>query len=210
LYGLDIETDTRVDGLDPSVAAVVSVAVAGEDHGAVFEASDHPDDERTLLHDLDRHLAGLDPGILVTWNGSGFDLPFLGDRAARHGLALGLHLQLDPGLRSRREPLAGHEGAYRARWHHHRHLDAYRVYRADVGPLLGISCGLKNVARAAGLRPVEVDRAALHELPAERLRTYVTSDARVTRLLAARRWPGIAAHVDRYAAEPVERRPAGV
>ena len=39
-------------------------------------------DEATLLRRLDRRLAELPPGIIVTWNGSSFDLPFLATRAA--------------------------------------------------------------------------------------------------------------------------------
>ena len=64
LYGLDIETDTTTDGLDPHVAAVLAVALAGEDFSAVFDGK-----ETDLLADLDQHLADLEPGILVTWNG---------------------------------------------------------------------------------------------------------------------------------------------
>src|SRR3954470_8978838 len=129
LYGLDIETDTAVDGLDPSVGRVLAVAVVADDAHAsgVF---DHAD-ERALLEHLDRHLAALPPGVLVTWNGARFDLPYLATRADRLGVPLGLQLRLDPALAGQHDPLPGHEGAYRARWHHHDHLDAYRLYRAD-------------------------------------------------------------------------------
>ena len=81
LYGLDIETDTTIDGLDPQVAPVVAVALDGEDFSAVFDGR-----ETDLLADLDQHLADLEPGILVTWNGGCFDLPFLRDRAAICGI----------------------------------------------------------------------------------------------------------------------------
>ena len=40
IYGLDIETDTTTDGLDPRVAAVVAVAVAGEGVEVVLEADE--------------------------------------------------------------------------------------------------------------------------------------------------------------------------
>ena len=57
--------------------------------------------------------------------------------------------------------------------------------------MLRLSCSLKAVARLVGLTPVEVDRARIHELPPA-LHAYVASDARLTRALAERRWPGAA------------------
>ncbi|MFN8051966.1 MAG: hypothetical protein U0Q22_11040 [Acidimicrobiales bacterium] len=70
------------------------------------------------------------------------------------------------------------------------------MYRADVGASLGLSCALKSVARLVGLDPVEVDRSAITELPADRLAAYVASDAEVTRELVLRRWPACAPGVD--------------
>ena len=162
IYGLDIETDTTTDGLDPRVAAVVAVAVAGEGVEVVLEADEAHEAE--LLRTLDATLADLAPGVIVTWNGAGFDLPFLHDRARHHGLPLGLRLVADPGIGGRSEPLPGHAGAYRATWHRHRHLDGYQLFRSDVGATLGLSCGLKSLARLVGLPVVEVDRSRIHEL----------------------------------------------
>jgi DNA polymerase elongation subunit (family B) len=195
IYGLDIETDTAVDGLDPAVASVVMVALSTPTRDEVFTG-----DERRLLRALDEALRSLPPGVLATWNGAAFDLPFLADRAARNGVAIGLAIELDRSIVSRRPPLAGHEGAYRAAWHGHRHIDAYRLYRGDVGPALGVSCSLKTVARLVGLTPVEVDREQIHSLPDDVLRAYVTSDARLARLLTERRWPAAARFVDHAAA----------
>ena len=189
LYGLDIETDTTTDGLDPQVAPVVAVALDGEDFSAVFDGK-----ETDLLADLDQHLADLEPGILVTWNGGCFDLPFLRDRAAICGIPLGLRLVHDPlipGGHQRPQPLIG---GYRARWHNHCHLDAYQVFRADVGASMGISCALKSLARLVGLEVVEVDRQRIHELSDEECRAYVASDAYLARALVKRRaqpWAGV-------------------
>ncbi|RMH74989.1 MAG: hypothetical protein D6683_11990 [Actinomyces sp.] len=190
-YGLDIETDTSVDGLDPRRSAIVAVAVASSAPDSPAEPRvdrvfDDPD-EAVLLRRLDDHLATLEPGVLVTWNGAGFDLPFIADRARHLSVRLGLVLRPDPRLAGRRAPLAGHRWPYRARWYGHRHLDAYQLFRADVGASLGLACGLKAIARLVGLPPVEVDRGAIHELsPAERAE-YVLSDARLARALALRR-----------------------
>jgi hypothetical protein len=198
VYGLDIETDTRIDGLDPSVGRIVAVAVASADGERVFDESD----EALLLDRLDWHLAALEPGVLATWNGAGFDLPYLADRAHLLGVGLGLALQLDRTIPGRSAPLHGHAGRYRARWHHHAHVDAYRLYRSDVAPALGVSCSLKSIARLAGLAPIEVDCAHLHDLDAAACRAYVGSDARCTRELVLRRWPTARLAVDR----PLETR----
>lgn len=177
-YGFDIETDTAVDGLDPTVAAIVAIALTGDDLEIVLDG-----DERMMIADLDRVLTELPAGVLVTWNGGGFDLPFLRYRADLLGLRLGLDLRRD---------LAG---IHRARWHGHRHVDGYQLFRADVGASLRLPCGLKPLARFVGLPVIEVDRERIHELtPAER-GAYVASDARLARALVARR-PHWAAGID--------------
>ena len=197
LYGLDIETDTTTNGLDPSVASVVAVGLSSESDGEqVFIGG-----EAEILRDLDHHLARLEPGVIVTWNGAAFDLPFLADRAASRGLDTGLSILWDPALQKRREPIPGHIGAYRARWHDHDHLDAYRAYRRlTENP--EVTCALKAVARREGFDPVEVDCDHIHALSADELVAYVLSDARLARLLAARRWTEIRRFTDRHRPSP--------
>jgi uncharacterized protein YprB with RNaseH-like and TPR domain len=192
VYGLDIETDTTENGLDPRVASVVTVALSAPGLDEVFSGR-----ESTILFDVDQRLRGLPAGVLATWNGAAFDLPFLADRAARHGLELGLRLQFDPTLAMRRAPLPGHRGAYRGAWYEHGHIDAYRLYRGDVGPSLRVSCSLKSIARLVGLSPVEVDRGRIHDLSNEALHAYASSDARLARVLTERRWPSASRFVDR-------------
>jgi hypothetical protein len=191
IYGLDIETDTAVDGLDPATSRIVAVALSTSDGDQVFDG-----DEATLIAQVDAALAGLPAGIVATWNGSNFDLPFLARRADQASIRLGLTMRVDPAIILRREPLAGETGAYRASWYQHRHLDGYRLYRSDVGRLLGLSCGLKPMAMLAGLTPVRVETSCLHLLDANEVRDYVASDARVTRQLVLRRMPSAAAFAD--------------
>ena len=204
VYGLDIETDTTINGLDPQVAAVVTVALACPNHDEVFTG-----EEPELLDQLDRRLAQLEPGVIATWNGAAFDLPFIADRARVHGLRLGLRLQPDPTIRMHRPGLPGHVGAYRAKWHRHGHLDAYRLYRGDVGPSLRVSCSLKSIARLVGLAPVEVDREHIHDLSHEALHAYAASDARLARVLAERRWGTASRFVDRLRPAPRPAVPLG-
>jgi hypothetical protein len=200
-YGLDIETDTAAGGLDPAVARVIAVAVSTAEEDIVWSGP-----EATMLAALDRTLAALPPGILVTWNGSAFDLPYLRDRATIAGVELGLELQADPALRRRRPALPGHPFAYRARWHHHAHLDAYLGYRELLAGC-GLSLALKATARRMGLDVVEADASAVHRLPREALLRYVASDARLARVLAELRWADLADFVD----DLPDRRPlAGV
>ena len=41
VYGLDIETDTTVDGLDPAVAPIVTVALSNDGSDEVFTGPEH-------------------------------------------------------------------------------------------------------------------------------------------------------------------------
>jgi hypothetical protein len=192
VYGLDIETDTRENGLDPRVAAITTVALSSPDDDETFTGT-----ETDILSDLDRRISELPPGVLATWNGASFDLPFLADRARHHDLAFGLRLRLDRRIRLHHPPLPGHTGAYRGSWYSHGHVDAYRLYRGDVGPALRISCSLKSIARLVGLHAIEVDRTRMQDLSREALHAYAASDARLARVLTERRWSTASRFVDR-------------
>ena len=197
IYGLDIETDGRADGVDPTVAAVRAVALAGPNFDEVFTG-----DEATLLADLDARLATLRPGLLATWNGATFDLPFIADRARLLDVPLDLRLRLDRSLTAHRTPLPGHAGAYRGAWGHHAHLDTFRLYGpADPAP----AWSLRTIARLVGLGgggaclPVP-------DLVNEARHAHASSDARLARVLASRRLaaaPRLVDHLDAYEAEPV-------
>jgi hypothetical protein len=195
LYGLDIETDTTVDGLDPAVARIVAVALSTPDGEEVIGGP-----ERSILKSLDHRLRRLPAGVLVTWNGSGFDLPFLADRARQHRVRLGLRLHPDPSLAQPHPPLRGHGAPYRARWHRHLHLDACTLYRGLLPA--GETCGLKSVARSRGLEPVELDATSIHMARQGSLVSYVASDARLARLLAERAWTSAGQVLDPV--DPVE------
>lgn len=200
IYGIDIETDTRYDGLDPAVASVRTVALSNQDFDEVFVG-----DEATLLTTLDRRLAELPPGVLATWNGATFDLPFIADRARLLDLDLGLTLCLDRRLTLGRTPLPGHAGAYRGAWGHHGHLDTFRLYGGTSAPgrmslrALGRLVGLGT---HAGSAPRGSDQAN------EALHAHAASDARLARVLAERRWNAALRLVDRV--EPDEAQPVSV
>jgi DNA polymerase elongation subunit (family B) len=166
VYGLDIETDVRDGGLDPATSRVLTVALSQPGCDEVFVGFEHE-----LLTELDDRLAELEPGVLATWNGAAFDLPFLADRARLWGIQLGLQLRLDRGIRLQHAPLPGHAGAYRAAWHQHCHVDAYHLYRDDAP-----------------------------DLSTEAQHAYASSDARLARVLTERRWASASRFVDRLPA----------
>ena len=178
IYGLDIETDTAINGVSPKDSSVISAAVATAD-GLVCRVFD-AEPEHELLEQLLEFIEGLEPGIIATWNGSGFDLAFLVERMRIIGVP---HTwTLWPSARpAKYPPVGGH--TVRAKLTAHTHVDiayAYKALARDVS----IEWSLKPVARHLGHDPVEVDRAATHLLSQDELRAYVASDATVTALLA--------------------------
>jgi DNA polymerase elongation subunit (family B) len=179
---LDIETDTDgVNGLDPTASRVVSAALAFSDGAPlVFEDAD----ERVLLAGLDEVVRSR-TGLLVTWNGAGFDLPFIAVRSERLGLPTGLVTVTDPGLPVKYAPPAGLGLPVRARWGGTAHVDIAFLYQR-FAEVRSIPWSLKPVARAAGLEPVEVDRERIHDLDQQALRAYVLSDVVTTLALAER------------------------
>jgi len=199
IYGLDIETDTSRDGLDPAVASVRAVALSGHTFDDLFIG-----DEADVLRSLDDRLASLPVGVVATWNGSAFDLPFLADRARILGVDLGLKLCLDRRLTLHRAPLPGHAGAYRASWHDHGHLDTFRIYGDDSTAAQRLS--LRTLGRFVGIGTHKVHPNRTHDLGNEALHACAPSDARLARVLAERRWPAAARMIDRVQwseAEPV-------
>jgi DNA polymerase elongation subunit (family B) len=201
IYGLDIETDNSAGhGLDPRRAGVVAVAItvptgyplppealrhhtpaAGGREVAVLDVS--VSDEHRILSVLDQVITSLPPGLLVTWNGAAFDLPFLSDRAAVVGISLGLEMTADSGLECKYGPLNGHDTAYQASWSGHDHLDVCHPAKGWCASA-NVEWSLKPLAVAAGLNPVVEDRAALHDIEPERRISYVASDAAVTAAVA--------------------------
>ncbi|HEX2578589.1 MAG TPA: hypothetical protein VHK88_19760 [Aquihabitans sp.] len=201
IYGLDIETDTTRDGLDPAVASVRTVALSGRTFDEVFIG-----DEAGLLRALDQRLAALPAGVLATFNGATFDLPFIADRARLLGIELQLHLCLDRRLTFGRTPLPGHGGAYRAAWGPHAHLDTFRLY-GGAGQPSGRG-SLRALGRLLGVGGQVPAAARACDLANEALHAHAASDARLARVLAERRWAGALRLIDRL--DPQDARPVSV
>lgn len=201
LIALDIETDTAADqidpaipaGLDPRAAAITSIALLSA-HGSIV--LDDDDEERLLR----MYLAWLDatpPGVIVTWNGSCFDLPYLADRAARHGMAAWMILSAADDRPPKYEALPGHAGGYRASSAdgRFRHCDVAYAYQARAAQL-GVTWSLKPVAKAHGIRMIEVDRAHVGALSIAERMAYNLSDTVGTLALANALGDSIGDHID--------------
>ncbi|MGE3620295.1 MAG: 3'-5' exonuclease [Acidimicrobiia bacterium] len=202
VYGLDIEIDTAAPDLDTALAPILTVALAHPGGEEVFTG---PEDE--LLVRLDAAFAELAPGVIATWNGGAFDLPFIADRARYLGLDVGLRLRLDPKLPMRTAPLPGHEGAYRASWYRHCHLDAFRLYHSQPRVARTLAGSLRALARGLGLIPQGNAHVEPDDLRNEALHAYAEGDARLARVLTERRWDSAARFVDRLVA-PAQPVPA--
>ncbi|MCB1031784.1 MAG: hypothetical protein KDA95_10635 [Acidimicrobiales bacterium] len=194
IYGLDIETDTSCDGLDPSIASIKAIALSGQNFDLLFDG-----DEHNLLVSLDDHLSGLAPGVIATWNGGTFDLPFIADRAELLGINLGLRLRSDRSRSLRRSPLPGHGGAYQAGWHDHGHLDTYCLYGH---PAIHPRRSLRSLGRFVGLGDNAAPLAC--DLGNEALHACAPSDARLARVLAERRWQSASRMLDRVPHDEAE------
>jgi len=178
LYALDIETDTTVDGLDPRVAEVVTMALWGDDVELVIDGGS----ESKRLSALAEALSDLEPGVILTWNGQVFDLPFLASRARVNNVKLGLELQRDALIVPKYTFTPGHACGYRARWGQHAHADlayAYKTYAAKAG----VTWSLKPVCESLGIAMVKVDASAIHLLSATLLAEYNLSDVNGTHQL---------------------------
>lgn len=177
-YGLDIEIDTTDGAVDPDLAPIRAIGLSGRGFDQLYAG-----DEARMLRDLDHQLRELAPGVLATWNGSMFDLPYLARRAHLLSVDLDLVLVADPAAARGRRPLPGHPGGYRAAWGPHRHLDTFLTY-GDITPPAPWS-SLIGRRRRRGLI------ADTGDLLNEALHAHAANDARLARVLTERR--GIAA-----------------
>jgi hypothetical protein len=191
IVALDIETETAPcheprmgccerRGLDPTVTPLTVVSLHDENGHRILRAAGGG--EEALLEALDAEMR-LRTGLIVTWNGAAFDLPFLAHRYALFGIDNGLTLTADPLIPVKYQPLPGHDGAYRAAWYALDHADIQFAYREEAEHA-GVPWSLKSLASALGLAPIEVDRTRMHELSGPELDAYAASDTRVTYNLA--------------------------
>jgi DNA polymerase elongation subunit (family B) len=178
IYGLDIETDTTIDGRNPRVSRIVAAALVPVEGDALVLRHQ---DEGELISALIEQTATLVPNdVVCTWNGSGFDLPFISIRAEVLGIDLGWDMWRSS-RSSKYEPV-GYDFSLRARVGQAPHMDVAPAYK-EVAVSLGCDWSLKPVCSALGFSPLSVDRERIHELTLEELDAYVASDAFYTAVL---------------------------
>lgn len=188
LVGFDIETT----GLDPDTDRVVSVSVVVGRPGdrslrLGFASTTDPDDEAVLVSELCgwmrrfawRHGSW---ARLVSWFGSGFDVPFLvaaAERAQMTPVGHGLDTApvADPAGRARDRDLVA------ASWFGIPHHDLWASWK-PWADRRGVPCRLKTVAPLVGVVPWTVtDAATAHTARLDRLVAYNLSDAALCVLL---------------------------
>jgi hypothetical protein len=190
LYALDIETDTTIDGRDPSVAGVIAVSIA-EPSGPLAVLAGP---EKMVLASTLAVLAALEPGIVATWNGAGFDIPFIQERCAKLGLVTGWDVRATD-LPGKYPAVGDRAGRYSAALGAHAHADIAWPWK-DHCAASGVTWSLKPLAHSLGIDAVEADREHASDLSRAELFAYVASDAHVTALLAEQLGEGLLAHVD--------------
>lgn len=130
------------------------------------------------------------PGTVSTWNGSNFDLPFIVDRAAMHGIDTGILLTPSAQRPAKYQPLPGHTSGYEASFAvdgrtRHTHIDIAYPYKSWAANR-DVAWSLKPVADALDLDPVVEARGSLSDIPVDRLLAYNLSDCRITHAAAAK------------------------
>jgi hypothetical protein len=178
IYALDIETDTTIDGRDPSVAAIIAVAIA-EPAGPIAVLAGP---EKMVLEATIATLNALEPGVVTTWNGAGFDLPFIQERCALLGIDTGWEV-VPTDLPGKYAPVGGRAARYRSKLGHHKHADIAWAWQQHC-ETNGVVWSLKPLAHSLGLEAIEADREHAADLSRAELFAYVASDAHVTAALA--------------------------
>uniref|UniRef100_UPI00358EBC15 DNA polymerase epsilon catalytic subunit A isoform X2 n=1 Tax=Myxine glutinosa TaxID=7769 RepID=UPI00358EBC15 len=129
------------------------------------------DGQASLLQRFFEHIRETKPNIFVTYNGDGFDWPFVEARAIVHGLSLETEIGFTK----------DNQGDYRST--HSLHMDCLRWVKRDSYLPVG-SHNLKAAAKAKlGYDPVELDPEEMCRMAAEQpqiLATYSVSDAVAT------------------------------
>jgi DNA polymerase elongation subunit (family B) len=198
LYALDIETCTNPgDGLNPTnpLTRITSVSVLyGPDDkdlsptGAVIFDDKN---ESRLLRSLDAWMTDKDtePGLIITYNGANFDIPFLLTRSDINDVALGISAKVHSARRGPYGVRKGHAGGYIVKWETkttpHDHVDIWLPY-IKIAKAAGIKAGLKVIAKHYGYTPIEVDRNEMASLSVAQRAAYNLSDVEVTYELAKR------------------------
>lgn len=87
MIDFNVSVDIETTGLNPWEDRAVTVALVGN-QGDTVEVFDEPEDEQRLLQDVEGYMRHTKIDLLVGWNHTEFDLPFLAVRFVLNGVDL--------------------------------------------------------------------------------------------------------------------------
>ncbi|HEU5014167.1 MAG TPA: DNA polymerase domain-containing protein [Roseiflexaceae bacterium] len=181
-----LQFDLETTALDPQRGRIFLIAVRDSQGFATVLEAPHADDEPRVIAELCALIRERDPDVIENHNLFGFDLPFLVQRAAVHGLPLELGRAGAPrALMSRTERVGGFRRRQQERYSVAGRelldtLDAVRRHDFVVRDLA--SHRLKDVARAFGLASEErvylagAEVAATYARDPDAVRRYALDD----------------------------------
>lgn len=188
-----MQVDIETVGLNPQEPSNRILLIVLHDNRGWGEVLDDAD-EAQMLRRFVQLARERDPDVIEGHNLYGFDLPYLIERARRHGISLTIGRSGQPMTigSERNLPIGAINRPYRPVYIPGRHVvDTYfAVQRYDWAKGDLQSYGLKEVARAYGIADEErvlIDRADLHEQwrsAPEKVRQYALQDAQETARLA--------------------------
>lgn len=190
--------DLECTGLDPRIESITEIALSDAVNTTVFsvERPGDPVDEAALIQVFGVHLSSYlqaNPDtLLASWNGSGFDAPYLMTRIDALGLLGHIIPGWDgtliprPGLPRKYAPAGSYTVPQTLLW-----SQKWRDH--DIAPLFkkhahahGVAHGLKPVSRTYGYDPIELDRAHMEKYSRQERAAYGASDTVLTLALAGK------------------------
>jgi hypothetical protein len=210
IYAFDFETDnSQGHGLNPLMAGITDIALAT----GTGETALNPSLGEQKLLDLFRDaVQALPAGIIGTWGGTHFDVPYLRTRMGITGCPEhGFTFTPTPEFAPKYQVLPGSDSGFT--FTARSLVDGGLILHFDVAyackphaERLGVPWRLKPFAEAIGLDVIELDRTRLHEYTEEERRAYNVSDARATReiILWLLGYPAAAIPKTQLAAGPTE------
>ncbi len=182
-----LQFDLETTALDPHRGRIFMVSIRDSCGLATTLDAPRPEDEARLITDLCALIRQRDPDVIENHNLFGFDLPFLEQRAAAHGISLHISREGGPSLLERREETLaiGPEARRRIRYSVAGRelidtLDAVRRHDFVVRDMPSHS--LKDVARYFGIASpdrVYIEGSAIfatYQRDPERVRQYALDD----------------------------------
>lgn len=180
---LSLDVETAHPSNSKQIISVAATFGFGEEPLNTVSWQSH-DDERGILQAFGSFYDRVNPDLVFTWRGGGFDLPLITDRYRLHDLRFGLGRLNRPTITYLIDKPAAYNDAESitllpGRTHFDLALWAEKSDRVLVR-LRGNKISLKSVAPALGFPAIAVDTSDMLRISIDELREYNESDALVT------------------------------